>query len=180
MALASYKAVILIIVAVLGVGVLGSYVPVVQAVRKGTDLWFGMNKGTKAYFYTCICLAVIGFIVWLLNLMIDPIPEEGLFRNQAVLPLLIVALLVSALLWSIFVVQTTETESLKSKKTYAVLTSLSLVVTAVCSILLAAGTIEANSKWYAVAGISVFCLTTVVNDSVIWNANFLRQVMYDV
>ena len=59
---------------------------------------------------------------------------------------------------------------------WPVLTSMVLVVTAICSILLVAGTVECKvAKWYALAGILCFSLTTVLADAVGWQASYILQ-----
>ena len=56
---------------------------------------------------------------------------------------------------------------------------LSLITTAIASILLLAGTIEEQKediKWYKVLGMLSLCLVTVLGDGVIWNANYIKKL----
>ena len=55
---------------------------------------------------------------------------------------------------------------------------LSLITTAIASILLLAGTIEEKKddiRWYKVLGLLSLCLVTVLADGVLWNANYLKM-----
>ena len=55
---------------------------------------------------------------------------------------------------------------------------LSLITTAIASILLLAGTIEEKKddiRWYKVLGMLSLCLVTVLADGVLWNANYLKM-----
>ena len=76
----------------------------------------------------------------------------------------------SAIGWSV----RTTLHARKSTVGTTALTSGSLIVTALCSILLLAGQLESQEpSWYATLGLLLFCLVTVLGDGVGWNARFL-------
>jgi hypothetical protein len=54
------------------------------------------------------------------------------------------------------------------------LSVFNLILTAIASILLLAGSIEEEDvQWYRVMGLLFLCITTVLGDGVIWNANYI-------
>ena len=166
------------VVLLLGVLILTSYIPVVQSQLKYNKLWFGIDGLTRKYFYFCMILSVIGFGLFFIPLIknIDSktysTNQIGLFKNKSVLPSLLITLLISSLLWSYFILKS-------DKKTFVILASFSLILTALCSILLVAGTVEVKTidtpTFLMMIGLVLFSITTVINDGVIYNAKMLKK-----
>jgi hypothetical protein len=95
-----------------------------------------------------------------------PRPTTGLFRFAWVVPVLFAVLLLSSAGWSVAVALTNQRW----------LVAALLVLVGICSILLLAGTTEAdNATWYTVLGAALFATCTVLNDAVGWNANYLLK-----
>jgi len=163
----------LAIASILGAGVLGSYVPVVKdQLSKTYDHWLQIPNDTRYMFYALQLLAAIGFITWTIHYCTRPEPyKSGLFSySRAFVPILITVLLLSAIGWSIGTVL----HARRPNKGTAALTSGSLIVTALCSLLLLAGQLESETPvWYAILGLLLFCLVTVLGDGVGWNSRFL-------
>ena len=166
------------VVILLGVLIITSYIPVVQAQIKYNKLWFGIDGLTRKYFYFCMILSVIGFGLFFIPLIknIDSktysVNQIGLFKNKSVLPALLITLLISSLLWSFFILKS-------DRKAFVVLASCSLIITALCSILLVAGTVEVKTidtpTFLMMVGLVLFSITTVINDGIIYNAKMLKK-----
>ena len=161
------------LVGVLGLVVLLSYVPIGKEQMSGThDYWVGFNNESRYMFYGLQIGAAIGFLVFLFTYCFNKRPSTGLFsKHISVAPILIGLLLLSSIGWSVgmmYSVRNPQSVALKG------VVSASLIVTAICSILLLAGYAEAdNSKWYGLLGIMFFCLVTVLADGVAWNAKYI-------
>jgi len=123
--------------------------------------WFKIPKNVISILIFFQIFAMIGFIVsigsWLVNT-----PKKGIMSGNNLF-LTLVIFFVSAILWPI--------------STYyecGWLVVLNLILTAIASILLLAGSIEEeNIKTYRVLGLLCLCITTVLGDGVIWNANYI-------
>lgn len=165
----------LAVTCVLGAAVLGSYVPIAKdQVTKRFDHWLGIPNGTRYMFYALQLLAAVGFVTFILHYCTNTTEyQQGLFSyGKAVVPSLVGVLLLSSIGWSIGTVQHMRNPS----KATAALVSGSLIVTALCSLLLLAGQLETQDPaWYASLGLLLFCLVTVLGDGVGWNARFLLQ-----
>ena len=168
MGISTNKKVSLAVVLVGGLSVLGSYVPVL---RNTKALWYNMNALVKSYFLPLMLVAAGGFITYFIDYLIKPDPRKGLLSYGFTHPILLAILLLASTAWSLFQVLHVKT----SRPSYAILASTTLVVTAICSILLLAGTVEADESWLGVVGLGLFCLTTVVNDGVVYNAKMLFE-----
>jgi hypothetical protein len=107
--------------------------------------------------------AMIGFLVSVGSWLLDP-PKKGIMSGNNLF-LTLVIFFVTAILWPI--------------ATYyecGWLVVANLVLTAVASILLLAGSVEEkNIKPYRVFGLLCLCITTVLGDGVIWNANYITK-----
>ena len=171
----------LAIVGVLGAGVLGSYVPIINdqlSKANNYDHWLQIPKGTRQMFYMLQILAAVGFVTWLISYCTKKNGyRSGLFSyGAAVVPLIVTVLLASSIGWSIGTYLHVRQPSVGT----AALTSGSLILTAVCSILLLAGELEAQKPtWFGVLGLMFFCLVTVLGDGVGWNARFLSNLQID-
>ena len=152
---------------VLGLLVLLSY-GVLLKLNDMTSLWQGMSSSNQYVYYAFMVLAALGFcgfVVWYLT---NTSEMSGIFKHEWLAPTVMAVLLCASALWSVFV-------SLgKTNKAWPVLVSVMLVVTALSTIVLVAGTVESEvAPWYALAGILLFGLTTVLGDAVGWNAKFI-------
>ena len=108
--------------------------------------------------------AVIGFLVGILYWIKIP-PQTGIMSNNYVLFTVLSIFLISAIIWPF-------ATYFKIKW----LVVLSLIITAICSILMLAGSIEdINAKWYIVLSFIFLCITTVLGDAVLWNANYIKK-----
>lgn len=165
--------------AVLGTVLILSYVPLIRMHTSGLfDFWLGMPKSAVTNFYIFMLVAAIGFGLVLFDYLLHPHKETGIFKETYVFPLLIGIILVFSIVWSVCVVQYAKSSSLDSSagKGWAGISSASLVVVALCSLLVIAGNSEASQVNYGLVGAVMFCITTVLVDSVGWNARFIRQV----
>ena len=80
--------------------------------------------------------------------------------------------MIFSILWSVFIYLSVN----KGGKIYKSLCSASLIVVAICSILLLAGTTTDHvAPAYVIAGIILFSTVTVLSDAVGWNARFLQK-----
>jgi hypothetical protein len=146
--------------------VLASYGLLYRGTRQGKDFWFGMSKPVQYVYYVFMALAAVGFCTFVTAYCARPRPTTGLFRWAWVAPVLLGVLLLASAGWSVAVALTDQRW----------LVSALLVVVAVCSLLLVAGTAEAdNVAWYALLGVVLFATCTVLNDAVGWNANYLLR-----
>ena len=166
-----YSLIKLIILLILGIGVLISYyffIPKQNSSYIDNIYWLGIPKNIVTVLIVFQILALIGFIISIGYWMKNP-PKSGVMSYKVFgLDMLFVTLLfffISASLWAI---------SLKYNLKY--LTVISLIITAISSILLLAGSIEEkNPKIITVIGLLFLCITTVLSDGVLWNAKFITQ-----
>jgi len=108
-------------------------------------------------------LAVIGFLISVIPMVFD-VPSQGILKNN--LFLILYVFFISAIIWPF---------ATYYKK--HILVVLSLIFTAISSILLLAGSIEdKNPKWYVVLGSFLLSIVTVLGDAVLWNANYIYKV----
>ena len=125
--------------------------------------WLGIDP-TIVKILTCLqVLAAIGFVIALGTWIFDK-PTSGIMgKHQYILPLTLAVLLITAIIWPF--------------ATYFDISWLvvsSLVMTAICSILLLAGSIEENTpKWWVILGWLLLSTVTVLGDAVVWNAKYI-------
>jgi hypothetical protein len=167
---------------VLGSLVILSYVYLLKTTRLD-QLWAGISLQNQYVYYVFMILAALGFIAFVCWYCFDRSDKSskskksnsdqlaGLFASKLVVPVLVGILLASSALWSLFL---SLASNRANQPVWRVMTSVTLVVTAICSILLVAGTVECRvAKWYALAGILCFGLTTVLADAVGWQASYI-------
>lgn len=164
------KLVQLSVLAVLGILVLVTYYfYLVKDSTKGyTDhpFWFDIPPDFVKVLIVFQILAIIGFLVAIGSWLVTP-PEKGIMKDNMLFYTLCL-FLISAILWP-----------LATYYDYPIVVVGSLILTAIVSILLLAGTIEEeNVKWYRVLGILCLCVTTVLVDGVLWNANYIKKKVY--
>jgi hypothetical protein len=162
---------ILILTCILGAGVLGSYVPIVQDIRnQKQDYWFGISKPIQYFAYSVWILAAIGFLTYTFGFTTHaPKQEKGLFAygQNWIRPLLIGIALVFSIGWSI---TTWAHVHFNISKVWS---SLCLIITALASILLLAGEVETDTPFFQIMGLLIFTFNTTLIDAVMWNANFI-------
>lgn len=125
--------------------------------------WFDLPQDVIKMLIVFQVFAMIGFIVAVGSWIITP-PQKGIMSGHMVF-ITVAVFLISAALWPI----TTYYE-------YPFLVVTSLVVTAIASILLLAGSIEEeNVQLYRVIALLFLCITTVLGDGVLWNANYILK-----
>jgi hypothetical protein len=123
--------------------------------------WFDLNKDVISILMIFQILAMIGFIVSITSWIIRP-PKKGIMKGINLF-LTIVLFLGSAIMWPI-----------ATHYNCVSLSVFNLILTAIASILLLAGSIEEEDvQWYRVMGLLFLCITTVLGDGVIWNANYI-------
>ncbi len=158
------------ILAILGLLVLISYyIFLIKDSKTGYinhQFWFGLPENIVKMLIIFQILAVIGFLTTIISWIIYP-PKKGIVYGNNLF-YIIIFFLISAAIWPIVTYY---------KIPWLVVSSL--VITAVSSILLLAGTIEEDKediKWYKVLGMLFLCLVTVLSDGVIWNANYIKHL----
>ena len=161
------KLTLIIILAILGISVLLSYYIILGKIHSDSyfshPLWFGINSDITKML---TIFAAIGFIIGVVAWFKTP-PITGIMSNEYVLFTTICLFFLSSTFWSFAVYYKVEW-----------LVILSLIITAICSILLLAGSIEdIDAKWYIVLGFMLLCITTVLGDGVLWNANYIKRLL---
>lgn len=166
------------VVAVLGLFVLGSYVPLFRQHREQQyDFWLGLPSAARPVLYTLMFFAAAGFLAMVWDYVSRPLPTTGLFgKHKSIFPVLIAVCLLASALWSIFTLQVSKSKTKSSLKGWAAGASTSLVVVALCSILFIAGQAErVDPSSAALIGSLFFGLTTILTDGVLWNSRLLLQ-----
>jgi hypothetical protein len=128
--------------------------------------WFGLPENIIKIMVVFQILAMIGFLTAVISWIRYP-PKQGIMYKNNLFYTLILFLL-SASIWPI---------ATHYKIHWAAV--LSIILTAISSILLLAGSIEEKKediKSYKVIGIIFLCIVTVLCDGVIWNANYIKQI----
>lgn len=129
-----------------------------------SKFWYGIPKNIVIMILVFQVLAVAGFIVALVSWFIKP-PTEGLLSEY--LFIILVVFFVSSILWSVSI-------------NYGIplLTVLSLIVTALASILMLVGSMqEKKPRLHIVLGLLLLCIVTVLCDAVVWNAQFITSTL---
>ena len=160
------------VAALLGLGTLGSYVPLITDQVKGTyDYWLGFPQSNRTMFYVFQVFAAAGFLTFFADYLKSAPAEQGLLSHSpAIVPVVVGVLLAACLIWGIGIVQYMRAPSSWLKWMVAG----SLVITGLCSILLLAGYAETKEpKWYVLLGLLLFSIVTVLADGVMWNARFI-------
>jgi hypothetical protein len=160
----------LLVLSLLGVVVLLSYY--FYLIKDSTTgyinhpFWFGMSPSIIKMLMVFQAFAIIGFLTTIISWIQYP-PKEGIMYGNNLFYTISLFLL-SAALWPV-----------ATQYKIHFLTVSSIMLTAIASVLLLAGTIEERKediKWYKVLGMLSLCLVTVLVDGVLWNANYIRQL----
>jgi multisubunit Na+/H+ antiporter MnhB subunit len=124
--------------------------------------WFGMNENLVKIITFFQIFAIIGFLVAVISWIKTP-PKGGIMDKYLFITIFI--FLLSALIWPYAV----------NKKIHW-LVVFSLIITAISSILMLAGSIEEdNPRTIIVVGLLFLCIITVLGDAVLWNANYIKK-----
>ncbi len=161
---------ILVLTSILGPSILASYIPIYKDQKSGQyDYWLHIPTTTQYLFYAFWLLAALGFIWYILSLLIWPLASgQGLFSyGQWIRPLLLGVLLLSSLGWSLGTWMHFHKDASKGWA------SACLLLTAVCTILLLAGEAEAGAPWHRILALMGFACTVVLIDPIMWNAKWL-------
>ena len=161
----------IILLAILGILVLVFYFIFLKSNQKGdvktnyftSPFWFGIPMNIVKILTIFQILAAIGFLIAIISWLKKP-PKGGIMEKYLFPNLLL--FFISASIWPIAV-----------NKNIIWLTVLSIVLTAISSILLLAGSIEEkNPRIHIVISLLFLCIVTVLGDAVIWNANYIKKV----
>ena len=156
----------IILLCILGISVLVSYYVYLRTDTQTNyfthPFWFNMNQNVTKFLTVFQILAMIGFLIAIGSWLIDP-PKGGIMENYLFITL--VVFFVSAAIWPFATYNKIEWLSV-----------LSVVLTAISSILLLAGSIEEkHQRLLIVAGLTFLCITTVLGDAILWNANYIKN-----
>ncbi len=127
-----------------------------------SPFWFGIPTNIVKFLTILQIFAAIGFLIAIISWIKNP-PQGGIMEKYLFTNLLL--FFVSAIIWPIAV-----------NKNIVWLTVLSLILTAISSILLLAGSIEESKpRIHIVVSLIFLCIVTVLGDAVIWNANYIKK-----
>ena len=160
----------LIVTLILGICVLLTYYIIFAKKMPGPGgyqnhpAWIGIHTSTIKILIAFQVLAAIGFIVaiwtWIVN------PPQGGIAGGGRLPWLVALFILSAIIWPV---------ALYYKIHWLVV--LSLITTAIGTILLLAGSVEEdNSRWWVVLGFLMLNVVTVLGDGVMWNSVYIKAL----
>lgn len=158
---------LLVVTTIFGLGVLSAYFVVFgHWVRKNYfthPFWMGIPGSVVQTLSVFQVLAVVGFLAAMSTWIHSP-PKGGVMNGYAVV-LTVVVFMIGAIIWPF-----------ATYFDYPWASVSSLLVSAVASILLLAGSIEEdNPRWWVVAGLTMFSTVTVLGDGVVWNANYILK-----
>ena len=128
--------------------------------------WFGMSPTIIKMLMVFQAFAIIGFLTTIINWIQYP-PKEGIMHDNNLF-YTISLFLISAAIWPV-----------ATQYKIHFLAISSIILTAIASILLLAGTVEERKediKWYKILGMLLLCIVTVLVDGVLWNANYIKQL----
>jgi hypothetical protein len=128
--------------------------------------WFNLDKNIINILVFFQILAIIGFLTAIISWLITP-PNGGTFASsQWFLFSFILVFFIFSAIWSFAVYYN-----------IVYFTILSLIIVAIMSILLLAISVEETTpRWYITLGLIFLCITTVLGDGIIWNANYIKQM----
>jgi hypothetical protein len=152
-----------------GIGVIASYIWVFSK-NKGNyvthEYWYGLDESVVKLLIFFQVLAAIGFLMAILTWIIAP-PVGGVLDPWYALPTTLLFFFITAIIWPFATHFEIEW-----------LVVLSLIGTAICTIVLLAGSVEENNpRWWVVLGLMLLSIVTVLSDAIIWNANYIRNVI---
>lgn len=158
---------ILAVVLVGGISVIATYLIVFTLLSPGNYMShpFWVNIPISIVSVLCVfqAFAVIGFLISITEWLLRP-PSSGIMSKRFILHITLASFFLGACIWPF---------AMHARLPW--LTVLSLIVTAVASIILLAGSIdEQGAKWWVVLGWLFLSLVTVLGDGVIWNTKYIK------
>jgi hypothetical protein len=133
-----------------------------------SPLWLGMGRSTVIMLVVLQVFAAIGFLLSVLTWVLVRSPNGGVLSySPAVLPLVLALFLAASSSWAFLLLFDNPNK---------IAVSASLIITALASVVLAAGAAEENEpRWWVVLGTLLLGLVTVLSDGVVWNARWIRS-----
>ena len=136
--------------------------------------WLGLSKNNIYSIIVFQFLAAIGYIMWIFWLCFETEFGNSILRVRWVRSLLLSGFLLSSALWPYsayyFMLSRTLTRSL--------ICCSFLWFASICTILMLAGTFEANPPFYAIVGIQLFANVVVLADGIGWTATCIQNSLY--
>lgn len=136
--------------------------------------WLGLKPDSVKIIIPFQILAMIGFITFIYYCLKEETqPKKGIltYLNGNFLALLLFIFFISSTFW------TYTTKFYLDKNIFsfrnAIFPSLTLIVSAICAILMTAGAFEANMKKEAIISVLLFSFVVVLIDGVGWNSKLL-------
>ncbi len=118
-------------------------------------MWLGLPNPAINWLVLFQVFAAIGFLTSAITWVFWGGPSGGFLSKPVILELVLFGFFVGAITWPF--------------ARTSILSALSLIITAVFSILLLSGSAsETNPRWWVVLGWTLLCATTVLGDSVTW------------
>ena len=152
--------------AILGLGVIGSYVPVVLDIKKDTSItdlyWAGLPDTWRTICMGIWPLAGIGLVSYV---VLSVVAARGDRQPNALRHGAIAGLLLASIAWSASVYWYAHQRSFPAK----ICATASLAVVALCTLGLFAIEAVHASKWWVMLSIALFMPVTVFFDGIIWN-----------
>ena len=100
-------------------------------------------------------------------------PQGGILGDSKIFYVVLILFFLSSASWAFLA-----KGGIHGSKTAVILCSVSLVITAICSIIFIAGAVEEdNPRWFVVLGTILLGITTIIGDGVCWNAVFLKKYL---
>lgn len=168
-----------IITVIGGIIVLLSYYIVFKGTGKSylkSDYWLGQPSSIITIFFIFQILAVIGFLMFMASpsgWLFGKAPQGGILGDSNIFYVVLILFFLSSASWAFLA-----KGGIHGSKTSVILCSVSLVITAICSIIFIAGAVEEdNPRWFVVLGTILLGITTILGDGVCWNAVFLKKYL---
>jgi len=144
-----------------------------------SKFWLGIPQNVITALIPLQILAAVGGLIWYISIRENP-PDIGLLSynifNNPVYDILVFFFLLGSILWPISLMQHELIENKTLLK--SLLCCSGLFIAAISGILLQAGSFEANNITpLALAGITLFNTTVVLNDGIGWSARLLYQTI---
>ena len=139
-----------------------------------SDYWLGQPSSIVKIFVIFQVLAVIGFLMFMASpsgWLFGKSPQGGILGNSTLFNIILILFFLSSASWAFLA-----REGMKGSKMYAILCSISLIITAICSIIFIAGSVEETKpRWFVVLGTILLGITTILGDGASWNARFIKK-----
>ena len=170
--LSKSKKVSLSVVAILGFILLLTYIPIVKSHVGGSyNYWLGLPKEVLPFAYLFIVLAGLGFLTFLYGYITTPRPQLGILKYKASVPVMLSIILLASIGWSLSIYRFAKAPS----RSVGVCVCVSLIITAIASLLLLAGSAESlQANPFMYVGMVFFCIVVVLQDGIAWNARFIK------